>query len=177
MITPTADYVADVIGVPVEEWPGRCHEIATLAVETGVLEGRTEYGIWLGPIAPDSLFGRRPVARHGWIRLEDGRVADPTRWVFEGAEPYIYIGDDDFYDLGGARFRAEVTGRGWASETQVFEFLDDPAGADLETLRLLAHTPPDVYPFYMAEVYDEIARRGEGALIPIDFRRAVEHKR
>lgn len=34
------------------------------------------------------------------------QIIDPTRWVFEGREPYIYEGRNDHYDAGGNQFRA-----------------------------------------------------------------------
>lgn len=37
--------------------------------------------------------------RHGWVELEDGCVLDPTRWVFEHVEPYIYVGDPSDFEF------------------------------------------------------------------------------
>lgn len=39
---------------------------------------------------------------------EGMRIIDPTRWVFEGREPYIYEGWNDHYDAGGNQFRAAM---------------------------------------------------------------------
>jgi hypothetical protein len=36
---------------------------------------------------------------------EEARIVDPTRWVFEGVEPYVYEGPNDYYDMGGNRYR------------------------------------------------------------------------
>jgi hypothetical protein len=96
--------VADDIDFPVKEWPGKCYQVASALVEAGVVDGEAVYGHWTGPINPTSpVFGDRAdlgFTHHGWIVMEDGTVVDPTRWVFENAKPYIFIGkppeDDGF---------------------------------------------------------------------------------
>lgn len=112
--------IAEKIKKPVDKWPGRCHEIAADLLDTGLLEPGAElrYGHWLGPVHP-----KCPVAcfyqshqagllfqRHGWVQLVDQRVVDPTRWVFEAAEPYIYAGPNDHYDIGGNHLRMSLLG-------------------------------------------------------------------
>lgn len=93
--------VAALIGVPVKDWRGNCHGIATLMVQHKVVPGRAVYGFYLGPVAKTSMFhGRGPFQRHGWI-LDGEIVIDPTRWVFEDAKPYIYIDHlSEQYDEG-----------------------------------------------------------------------------
>ncbi len=50
-----------------------------------------------------------PFARHGWIQCDDGRICDPTRWAFEGAEPYIWVGPNNSnYDPGGNIWRQRM---------------------------------------------------------------------
>jgi len=58
--------------------------------------GRARHGHWTGDVAYGSHFDRRaqlPFIAHGWIQLDDGRVLDPTRWVFENVAPYLYVGE------------------------------------------------------------------------------------
>jgi len=100
---------AEAIEVPVEEWPGRCFEIACLIVKRALVEGTPVYGHWLGPVHPDNgtFDPKRSFQRHGWVVDDDGEIIDPTRWVFENRTPYIFAGpnEDGFYDEGGNKFR------------------------------------------------------------------------
>jgi len=92
--------VEDVCG-PVEKWPGNCHAIAHAIVKAKLVDGIAVYGHWTGPVHPQSSFYSRSKAgfcRHGWVELADGRVLDPTRWVFENVKPYLYIGDPADFD-------------------------------------------------------------------------------
>src|SRR5688572_27046285 len=98
----TVSQVEKAIGVPVDKWSGNCYSIACSILRARLVKGRPAYGHWLGPVHPKSPFysrSRAPFQRHGWIVLEErgahaqrpGLVLDPTRWVFEAAEPYIYV--------------------------------------------------------------------------------------
>jgi len=86
------------IGIPAQQWKGRCFEIASLMVKHGVVKGRAVYGHWTGIIQPSSYFGDRAgmsFCNHGWVLLDDGEtVVDPTRWVFEDKRPYIFVGSE-----------------------------------------------------------------------------------
>jgi hypothetical protein len=62
--------VAKLIGVPVEQWPGRCHEIAGLCLAAGVTEGTLRYGLWRGPVSKQSPFAGRGITHHGWVEVE-----------------------------------------------------------------------------------------------------------
>ena len=106
MKTLTPDAVAGAIGIPVCRWPGNCHLIACKMLEHKLVRGKSRYGHYHGFIHPDSKFGGRQFTHHGWIERRT-TIVDPTRWVFECAEPYIYVGpkDDDDYDFGGNRLR------------------------------------------------------------------------
>lgn len=81
------------IGLRSWEWPGRCFEISRALVQKMGVEGRAAYGFWTGPVTPSMFFdGSAARVRHGWVVIPDGRIIDPTRFVFEHAEPYIYVG-------------------------------------------------------------------------------------
>lgn len=95
---------------PAEEWKGACFAIATQFVEQKIVQGIAIYGHWTGPIAKGTMFDRgwSGFCRHGWVLLPDGRIVDPTRWVFEGCEPYVYVGPADHYDEGGNQLRSAI---------------------------------------------------------------------
>lgn len=82
--------VAAVIEMPVADWPGNCYAVACKMLAAGLLAGRAVYGHYLGPIHPGTMFHGKPIVHHGWIETPDGRIVDPTRWVFTGASPYIH---------------------------------------------------------------------------------------
>ena len=101
--------MAAAIEIPVGKWPGNCHGIAMAMLERKLVQGELCYGNWWGPIAEGTLFAPRNIApHHGWIEQDGGIIVDPTRWVFEGSEPYIFQGPDpeNYYDFGGNRLRA-----------------------------------------------------------------------
>jgi hypothetical protein len=88
------EMLARAINVDLAHWPGNCHGIATLIREADLVPGKAEYGWYFGPVNEGSHFygGSYPY-RHGWIKLHDGRIYDPTRWVFENVDPYIYVAE------------------------------------------------------------------------------------
>jgi hypothetical protein len=110
----TVRVASSVIGVPVDQWPGRCHTIAGFILAAGLVRGRLRYGMWLGPISEkcERFSAARGFVHHGWIETADSEVVDPTRWVFEAADPYIYIGKNDgSYDNAGGTLRAITMGQ------------------------------------------------------------------
>lgn len=93
---PTLGECERAIGEKAAAWVARCYEISCAIVKTGLVDGDAVYGHWVGPVAPKSHFADRsglPFVPHGWILLKDGRVFDPTRWVFEAVTPYLFIGE------------------------------------------------------------------------------------
>lgn len=92
---------AAVIGMPFEQWPGRCTAVATALVNCGSLPGTVVYGTYHGEISPDSCFSDRLFTHHSWIET-DTEIIDPSRWVFESRAPYIYRCplDNPEYDRG-----------------------------------------------------------------------------
>jgi hypothetical protein len=168
--TVTPEQAAEAIGVPVAEWPGRCHEIAGLCLAAGLVEGRLRYGMWIGRIHPRSHFKGRTLTHHGWVEVEPpedddplaglicatcdhtqdehalsgffkpcqvescegcddfqpkhagAHVFDPTRWVFEAVEPYIFQGEDRerWYDVAGGGLAAALL-RPYPTEPEPWE--------------------------------------------------------
>lgn len=194
--------VAKVIGVPAAEWPGRCHEIALLMQKHDLLpkNARVVYGMWLGPIADNSKFAGRPFTHHGWVICKDGSVIDPTRFAFEGVEPYVYEGPSgQEYDEAGMRFATRF--RGPAPEynpdqkqfklpmehmqlTALGCLLDLARGEGkpeqlrvtwcLDQLVWLGNTPPNLLGDLAEPLYEALKEIGMIAVVPIDFRKHVE---
>ena len=89
------------LGLRAWEWPGHCFEIAHALVAKVGIDGRPVYGFWTGPVASTKFFdGTARKVRHGWVVTRDNRIVDPTRFVFECAAPYLYIGPNDHYRGG-----------------------------------------------------------------------------
>lgn len=106
----TAQEVADKIGQPLSVWPGNCYAVACSLIKADLVKGRAAYGHFIGRISPNSMFFGKPIVNHGWVITDDGQLIDPTRWVFEGVEPYIYCAPLEFaaeYDEGGNIYRLE----------------------------------------------------------------------
>lgn len=105
--------VAQAIGCELSLWPGNCYAIAYKMVQQGIVDGFAVYGHYYGPIAPTSSFagkaGSSGIVRHGWIETSAGLLIDPTRFVFDACEPYIFCQPQAQaraqYDEGGERFR------------------------------------------------------------------------
>jgi hypothetical protein len=85
--------IGERIAVPVEDWPGRCFEIASKIVDSFDWQDAVAvYGHYRGPISRKcTLFHGKPVVHHGWILLKTGVIVDPTRWVFEARAPYVAV--------------------------------------------------------------------------------------
>lgn len=184
--------VAELIGVPIDDWAGRCHEIASKLLKCNIIKGELCYGVWAGSIHPDSHFAGRKITHHGWIECSNGEVVDPTRWVFECAEPYIYVGPrGKEYDFGGNDLRAEMCqnktlppppGRGdksWPlidltpdavlSIRSILQHTGDNIG--VQQLFYLANCHPSVLGESIVPIYEWIIGLGHSGLIPIDNRR------
>ena len=93
---PKLEECEKALGEKAEAWVARCYEISCRIVAAGLVKGVAVYGHWLGPVHPKSHFAGkpRPFVQHGWILTDDGEVLDPTRWVFEAAKPYLYVGTE-----------------------------------------------------------------------------------
>ncbi len=190
------------IGERSVRWHGRCYEIASALVICKAVKGKAVYGHWVGPIAATGYWKDRrgmPFVHHGWVKLPDGRVLDPTRWSFEDVKPYLYLGPPDHYDEGGNQIRAammanrppppfrtggkDIYERRWRSvmelelKTEVIDFLMEklgqPKGITREMMFWVANLPPDWLEPYTKEIYKELVRQDQGPWIPTDNRRMV----
>jgi hypothetical protein len=138
-----------------------------------------------------------PFTRHGWVVLKDGRVLDPTRWVFEDAQPSLYLGPpSEEYDEGGNRWRLaelsippkhETAGKQielkaprhvWAHIRKLLR--DRAAGPSrlcYRQLVWLANCPLALLAEHAAAIYKAIEDVGEVALIPFDNKKRVDDGR
>lgn len=104
----TVEKLEEAMGLPRSFWEGQCYGVACAAAE--LIDGaRAVYGHWLGGVNEEGFWGDKaglPFIQHGWVKLPDGRVLDPTRWSFEAAAPYIFLGENEGeYDMGGQSWR------------------------------------------------------------------------
>lgn len=187
----TVVQVEEAFGARADKWIGECYAVATAIVESGLVpNGCTRYGHWLGPVSLGTYFGHRPIIQHGWIDVHQNRkltIIDPTRWVFEGVVPYIFIGTDPegYYDIGGSKLRAQMHGKppkqGSPLPTNrirgnTIEFMCELLGHNelsVEGVMWLANQPPSVFKSEVKNVYLAIAKMGLSAFIPFDFRNLV----
>ncbi|RLA42151.1 MAG: hypothetical protein DRQ64_00215 [Gammaproteobacteria bacterium] len=99
------------VDIPPAQWHGRCYEIAC-ALSACLPNSAPVYGHWLGPVDAEGWWGTavaRPFVQHGWILFKDRpEIMDPTRFSFENAKPYIYLGPPDHYDEGGNIWRDQA---------------------------------------------------------------------
>ena len=191
--------VARKICVPVEEWPGNCHSIAHSILHSGLVEGTLRYGHYLGKVAKGTMFYGKPLIGHGWVesRMDpevaegcpsDIIIVDPTRWVFEGRDPYIFQTPDfeGEYDVGGNAFRALTMAnrpvpafntKGKPARlpedgigTVMRQLLDDHVGPDIcaDQMFYLANLPPRFLGGFEKDIYQWFEDQGRRAFIPID---------
>lgn len=197
--------VEEALETPADEWVGRCYEIATMIVEAGLCPpgARAVYGHWLGGVSATCAvpgWRGRSLVRHGWVLLPDQSVIDPTRWVFEDAPPYIYVGPNcGAYDEGGQELRRELMQpapqyssepleeEDWSLETKLqglsspawvhlFRLMgipDDHGYLEISQLMWLANQVPGDLAPHAREFYEALAREGRASLIPLDHRLMV----
>jgi hypothetical protein len=202
--TYNIDQFAQIIDVPAQDWKGRCYEIACAIVNSDlVLDGIAVYGAWLGPVAKGSYFEDKVCSafvRHGWILDEiTGEVIDPTRWVFENVDPYIFVGTntDGYYDRGNTGFQEIMFNNRAVPE---YDSQDDQLSVasldtfDREVLRnilrdhrpmndfmsisklqyfYLANTPVSILGPTAKTMFQLLVDNKLGALIPMDIRDMV----
>lgn len=118
----TVDRVVLETGRETSTWIGNCYAVSCAIIQHRLIEGEAVFGHYHGPIDRNSvLWTRSSFAQHGWIICPDGTIVDPTRWVFEAVEPYIFVADEnkqlkpsprdpkgflgDEYDIAGSAIR------------------------------------------------------------------------
>lgn len=177
------------IDINASDWPCRCHEIANLLLKhyPQKVQGHSRYGKYLGIIAEGSPFyGERPV-RHGWIARFRGGIIDPSRWVFENADPYIFVCGAKNpcvveYDVAGDKFKQSILGvKGIPQHCGIKCPVEWPQSIKAWLRRLfatdkpcrdqvfwLANQPVGLLKPYHKVVYQALIAAGKGGWIPID---------
>jgi len=175
-----------------EDFKGNCYAAATALAAILGPGARAVYGIWYGEsvVRPGN-----PFHRHGWAEMDD-KIIDPTRWVFEGKEPYYWIGpaESDEYDEGMAELREAVRRpppehddtesqfeMQWSPRVKAFMrglFDDDRDVTWLSFAEIfwLANTSM-ADEQAVDELYTQLIALDQGALIPIDFRNRWEWRK
>lgn len=200
---PQIGEIEQAIGAPATGWHGRCFEIASKVLESGALHevqqrvGKLHavYGQYCGFVAPGSYFDGKPVIQHGWIENETGLVIDPTRFVFAGDDPYIWIGSSSDYDLGSQRLKQALRGPapGYTPEKVVtlvndeqkaleaFDRLLIGAGRAVETgtvgvaqMFWVGTLPLETLGDDVALVYEEFKAQDMKGLVPVDLMKWYE---
>lgn len=204
MAVPTLAEAEAAVGEPAAKWVARCYEIAYKLVDAGAVEGRAVYGHYLGPVLPGSVFHDRHrscgFTGHGWVSLPDGRVLDPTRWVFEAVAPYLYIGDAEgasSSEHGGAPLEYDEGGNVWRERNlappppfqptvsrvelnlpqeasdHIYILLGGSPGVTVEQLLWLSNLPLARLGEHARAVFQAIVEAGHAGFLPIDNRRLV----
>lgn len=182
--------IAKKINWPVSGWPANCYAVAVAIHQAKLVPpGSTcRYGVWWGPILSKKHFRNQTFAHHGWIELPDGRIYDPTRFVFEDAKPYVWVGENDegHYDIAGQRlnqtFYQEFPARKepgilltpkQRADLALFMPSVKDEDPDFGQMMWLAHMPVE----QMGNKAERILRIFEelklSALVPLDVRRYV----
>lgn len=194
--------VEKAIKIPASKWPGNCDTIAHAMLAAGLVPGGvSRYGHFLGKVHPRSIFYETWLlsgfSRHGWIEC-DGLVYDPTRWVFECSDPYIYIGPKTAeYDVGGNLLRGLLRGpfpKNTRDHPQIklFSELDSTTGEwlwtyvaeqkqrfdrntalSIDQVCWFANLSPDELGPLAKPLYSALEKLGLDAMIPIDNKRLV----
>ena len=183
---PTVEELVEIIGKDPDTWKGQCSYLAQVVVDN--FGGTHRYGHWNGPIHPDSLFAGKSIVHHAWVELEDGTVVDPTRWVFECNEPYVFHGGTEHYDIGGNALRrlmmrpCPVAGPDNANALTPLDFTDEEitilqqassgviSSSDLTKMQMfwVCNLPYDEFRGRASSIYQSLIDNGFKAMIPVD---------
>jgi hypothetical protein len=201
MKAPTVARCVKAFGLPTEEWKGKCFQLASKMVKVGLVQGEPVYGHWRGPVLKGTHFYKRSAplfVPHGWVLLPDGRICDPTRWVFYGSAPFIFLGENNGqYDEGGNRFRESVFGQPPPYELEDKQFVIPKSVMDSKTWRFvevlldiqieqvpgvlswhqlcwLANCSPRTLGEHLGGVYEALVKLDHLSLMPIDNQRYYE---
>jgi len=132
--------LAETIGIPLKDWPGNCHAVATAVLRRAPVAGmRIVRGHYSGYVSSASVY-RRSLQQHSWLEAEDGRILDPTRWAMTSpSHPHIYLGENDAYDEAGLMLRARMKPN---SAMAAFLSGEGEAGAEQVILKRLKRLTP-----------------------------------
>jgi hypothetical protein len=140
--------------------------------------------------------------QHGWILLEDGRILDPTRFAFDGREPYLHVGPlTAEYDEGGNQWRegspvpaydpderqikfsqSVLPGPAWTHVEKILNvqywgrLKQEPGKLSVGQVFWLANAPFETLQPHVVAIYKAIETIGEAAFIPMDNRRRADRE-
>ena len=189
MELPSIEEIERKIDYPADKWRGNCCSVSMAIVSKGLIKGTPVYGMYHGPVADMSIFANRQAGlhRHGWI-VNGDTLIDPTRWVFEDVEPYLYVSDtdDQEYDEGANVLRA-IDAKPFPSEDDGEKKYDMMGGlsgqASYHVFQLtgvgqcifsrmqihwLATLPWQMYEGHAHEILCKIKELGKGVYVPYD---------
>ena len=181
------------VGEPFGNAPGtkmvhNCYSVAVVLAKMLGGVARPVYGQYAGK----SVLRETPMHRHGWVQVRRG-IIDPTRFAFEGVDPYIWTGgirgDDWFYDEGGWTFSGDWNRvpppRGdeklkkmkWDKNTA--KAISDIVFGDgrncmkltVPEIWIVAHTPPPKLGVLLAPTYKGLKAGGHMAMVGEDAKR------
>lgn len=194
--------VVSAIGSEPDLWRGNCYGVSTLMVNSGICpEGsRTAYGLFLGKVHRESEFAPRALVglvRHGWIQVDGEQpiIIDPTRWVFECEDPYIFVAPKiecaNEYDEGAntlrrsmvrppPKFRKDMKTASLRLSEPAWNLIGYLLGdkkpkerLTFERLCWLSSLPLDFYGSFAKEIFSAVVKSGHPEYIPIDNRRLI----
>jgi hypothetical protein len=174
-------------------WEDCCYGIAQGCVNHKLVEGTAVYGHYTGFVHQKSSYYKKPIIRHGWVILDDGRIFDPTRWCFENKKPYLYYGvNNNDYDEGGQTVRTHnrpIPEFNFEDKKILIDF-GDAERCILDLLQLyeappfwteplvfyVANAHYDLMGDYAVSIYNALKDAGLIAFIPIDNQRRAERE-
>jgi hypothetical protein len=182
--------IAKRINWPVKGWPTNCYAVAVAIHQAKLVPAKSacRYGVWWGPMRSKTHFRNQTFAHHGWIELPDKRIYDPTRFVFENAKPYIWIGEntDGYYDIAGQRlnqqFYEEFPARkepgiliteAQRRDLAIFMPSVMEENPDFGQMMWMAHYPTDKMGDKAKRIIQIFEELKLSALVPLDVRRYV----
>lgn len=174
---------------------GAAHAAAKLIKIDGlkIKTVREIYGIFHGLSVEHGKIG---FYRHAWLLINEKYIVDPTRWVFHGKLPKMYICEKNNridYDEAMVKFRSQISrpfpeSKGNTSTPVTFNWSFE-MNSLIQTLTMkkenfnqmymnqvlwLGNLPPDVLGHLKNEMYEVFKTMGFMAFVPVDYRKQYE---
>lgn len=176
---------------------GASQALKSLLVEDGkiIKTVRDIYGIFNGFNIQTGSVG---YFRHAWLLINETYIVDPTRWVFDGRQPKVFICSRDtnhiMYDEAMIKFRSlikreypiEGTGKiticNWSDDVKILLKTLSLSNQDFNKMSSnqifwLANLPVNVLGELKFEIYDKLISESFKMFIPIDFLKQYEFEK
>ena len=187
-----------------ESWKMNCYAVSSELYDCFVdkyewLE--LVYGKWLWYIDERSVFSKW-IANHGWLEFKvwnNTYVIDPTRWVFEWTEAYIYINKKwSEYDRASQYFQKSMRNfkisaiplkknndniidiSFWKEiDSFIFETIlnSEYNYYTIRSINYIANTPVDLLWKYTIDIFDILKENWYNSFIPIDTQELIYNKK